>query len=76
MEKDKLIREKISELESLCNEYLIFCDGYNECAFSDKLLEKIFYKCEKINKIHNSRFDNKRIKESGKNGAVSSIYEL
>ncbi len=64
MQKDYKIREMISELASLCNEYLIYCKGFNECAFSDRLLEKVFYKTKKIEKIHNNRFKN-RINSKG-----------
>lgn len=73
MDKNKKIRIMVSELESICNEYLIYCDGFNESAFSDKILEKLLNRAEMINRVRNGSFDIKKanliVREVLKNGS-------
>lgn len=62
MINDNKIKNLIRKIRNECNEYLDYINKYNECAYSDRMIENIISNLNKLKVIHNSRFESNNIK--------------
>ena len=51
-------RQAISDIMVACQDYLQYTAEYNECAFTDRMVEEILEGAEKLREIYNTEFDN------------------
>lgn len=66
MKKDLEIKHLVYSLRDKCNEYLLYLEHFNECAFSDRILEDIISKSKKIDKLHYARFEQQVVNKLNK----------
>ena len=62
MEKDIKIKNLVNRIKIDCNEYLDYINMYNECAYTDRMIENIISNLNKLKVIHNSRFESNNSK--------------
>lgn len=70
MIKDKEIRRLVSEIKSKCLVFLDYVESFNECAFSDRMIEEIINKSKELEDTHYKRFNQKSNEKSTKNERV------
>lgn len=57
MEYDKKIRVIIRSIKHISDCYLIDTEHFNECAATDRLIERIIDRAKELEEWHNKRFD-------------------
>ena len=50
--KDKKIKQTVKELKKACRQYLDYVTALNPCAYSDRMVEEILEKADKLNAIY------------------------
>ena len=51
-------RQVISNIMVACQDYLQYTAEYNECAFTDRMVEEILEGAEKLKAIYDKEFEN------------------
>ncbi len=54
---DKKIRTIIRSIKHISDCYLVDTEYFNECAATDRLIERIIEKSKELEAYHNKRFD-------------------
>jgi len=57
MINDNKIKNLVKRIRNECNEYLDYINMYNECAYSDRMIEKIISNLNQLRIIYNSNFE-------------------
>lgn len=57
MRNDKKIRNLITNIEYQCKQYLNYVSTTNECAYSDRYLEKIIQNTKLLENMYNKQFE-------------------
>lgn len=56
MTNEKKITKLVSEIKDQCNNYLLFVDDVNECAYSDGIIETILKKAAELKELYENQF--------------------
>lgn len=54
---DRKIREIIKSINIISDYYLTDTEHFNECAATDRLIERIIKRAKELEEYHNKRFD-------------------
>ena len=55
MEKDIKIKNLVNRIKIDCNEYLDYINMYNECAYTDRMIENIISNLNKLKVISDTK---------------------
>ncbi len=66
MIKDKEIRKLVFEIKSQCLAFFDYVESFNECAFSDRMIEGIINKSKELEDMHYKRFNQELNEETKK----------
>lgn len=62
MKNDKIILKFVKSLMEECNDYMEYVKNYNECAYSDRILESIIKKSKELENKYEKNFEDNRDK--------------